>query len=315
MPELQLQKAKEVLRNRLANNQLEDTTDLMSYIQYASRLAALGDTDVLNKIYEIHLIEQEVTTMTQLLKERCELGQKEVENYYGEELAISLIDAQDFYCFELRFGKYYPDALPYLEKWQDACQKANIRGIDDECAEALAVFLENYPIPEEEHLPIINTPMTNTEWALLEYITTFNVVWYPSPTLLAGNGIFDFENRIYTYRPTINALAADGGGPPVQLQTAMSSEAVTENNVVLQRSLNQDWQLQITIKDNIKDNNGSPVEVDKVQLGNLITEKKFPTKWNFSLGALPSEERRRLLEEPIIVYLSNGYCIKCSTPY
>jgi hypothetical protein len=170
--------ANQELLGRLSENKLKNTDDLMAFIQNASRLAALGDNTEAERLNEIFARPEFAGNLPETLKIRCEQGIWEVEEYFGKELAFSLIDAQDFYCFSRRF----PDILQrkvkiplgcmaelrhWFEVWFDACESAEL---DEDAAEILCDFLTVYPIPEEERLPIVNTPITENEYKLLAYL-------------------------------------------------------------------------------------------------------------------------------------------------
>jgi hypothetical protein len=154
------------LQNRLAKNPLKEADDLTAFIQYASRLAALGDDSKMKEFPALFVKEPFAGNVTDILKQRCEEGWWDVSEYTGKYLALSLIDAQDFKCFMRRFGEQFSEINHYFLKWWQDCEDA---AIDDECAEFLEAFLEKFPIPEEERLPVINTPITEREYALLEF--------------------------------------------------------------------------------------------------------------------------------------------------
>jgi hypothetical protein len=51
-------------------------------------------------------------------------------------------------------------------KWRN---DADDIGIDEECKEFLETFVKKFPIPEEERLATVNTPITEREYMLLEF--------------------------------------------------------------------------------------------------------------------------------------------------
>jgi hypothetical protein len=163
-----LEKAKTELLDRLAKNPIEDDDDLMDYVQYACRLASLGDLSKIEEFPALFAREQFAGRIEEILKLRCREGWSDIYNYPGIELALSLIDAQDFYLFDLRFGQDYPKLKPYFTKWWQDCDNAEI---DEECKEFLEKFVKVFPIPEEERLPVIDTPISDREWMLLEFAT------------------------------------------------------------------------------------------------------------------------------------------------
>lgn len=159
--------AKKELRDRLLGNSLEDADDLMAYVQYASRLAALGDDAEINKLPSVFERSPFAGNVAGILKTRCKRGAWEAVEYSGETLAFSLIDAQDFYCFQLRFGESFPMVKPLFDYWWEACEAAEL---DEDAAGILRDFLDVYPIPEKERLPVVGTPITEFEYQLLDRI-------------------------------------------------------------------------------------------------------------------------------------------------
>lgn len=153
------------LRDRLLGNPIEDADDLTAYIQYASRLAALGDDSEIKKLPAVFERPQFAGKVADILKARCEQGIWEASEYTGEGLAFSLIDAQDFRCFQLRQAESFPSLIPLLENWWEACEAAEL---DEDAAGMLRDFLDVYPIPEEERLPVVGTPITEFEYKLLD---------------------------------------------------------------------------------------------------------------------------------------------------
>ena len=154
------------LHIRLFNNFLADEEDLSAYIQYASRLAALGDDSGLKELPQIFAKEHYAGRVSDIIKERCKKGWEDVANYGGEYLALAIIDANDFYCFMRRFGDGFPRLKPKFRRWWDDCNEVDI---DDECAEMLEAFVEVFPLPEEDRLAVVDTPVTVREYAFLDF--------------------------------------------------------------------------------------------------------------------------------------------------
>jgi len=147
----------EELRNRLAHNELKDDYDRLNYWQYAARLAALGDDSFFQN--------ETVKITAEMLKERCGRGIREVMELEGEELALAIIDAQDFHCFKKRRGKSFPEVNAYFAEWEDVCETVSL---DDDAADLLRGFLTVFNIPEAERLPVVNTPITKMQYAVLQ---------------------------------------------------------------------------------------------------------------------------------------------------
>ncbi|MDR0609240.1 MAG: hypothetical protein LBG58_03960 [Planctomycetaceae bacterium] len=309
-----LENAKFELLDRLANNPLQDADDLTAYIQYACRLASLGDQSKIDDFPSLFAKEQFAGRIFDIIKERCEQGWFEIENYPGEDLALSLIDTQDFYLFVQRFGKDYPKLNPYFRKW---FQDAEDVEINDECAEFLEAFLEKFPIPEEERLPVINTPITEREYALLAF--AYKDIELPiielqlQPSKLVSRQmlekLYDPTAAKFLERPAL-LLSADDGKPIKKLQAMMQTEGtvkVKDKELFVEMSLNDVWQLDIEIK--------SDIPVERVRLGKMPAfqnpNPNMENRWNINLKMFADNIRCEFLEQPLFIQMSNGYRIKC----
>ncbi|MDR2643471.1 MAG: hypothetical protein LBC74_11830 [Planctomycetaceae bacterium] len=309
-----LDNAKIELLDRLENNPLQDADDLTAYIQYACRLASLGDQSKIDELPSLLTKKQFVGKISDIIKERCEQGWFEMANYPSEDLAISLIDAQDFYLFEQRFGKDYPDLKPYFTKWFQDAEEVEI---DDECAEFLEAFLAKFPIPEEERLPVINTPITEREYALLEFayrnvkLPVYNCTW-------KINNNYTVNARRLVYNPQAKTKiefpifqAADDSGKLHRQQKEFLDSPNNEfktpqgGTLYISRTVLNDYgDLRIRIQD---ENDNSPA-VNRVRLGHIpaIRDDNQPTDWIIKLKHLPN--KIHLLKElPIVIRFTQGY--------
>ncbi|MDR3198410.1 MAG: hypothetical protein LBU34_11135 [Planctomycetaceae bacterium] len=313
-----LENAKIELLDRLANNTLQDTDDLTAYIQYACRLMSLGDHSKIDDFAFLFAKEQFAGKISDIIKERCKQGWFEIANYPGEDLALSLIDAQDFYLFERQFGKDYPEIKPYFRKWWDDCEDV---GIDEECAEFLEKFLETFPIPEEERLPVINTPITEREWALLDFayrnveLPLIELTLQPSQWTKKQNNLYDSVSEKLIKRPTL-LLATGDGKPADSLKKIMQTDStvkIKDRKLYIETQLDDAWQFHISIEDE----SNEPIAIDRVRIGNIpaFQDEKNSSVWNFRLKIFDDNKRKQLLEQSIFVQLSNGYRFKCSLPF
>ena len=164
------QNAIQQLRFRVEQNPLDDADDLMEYVQYAARLAALEDNTFLKRIPELFAGENFTGLIPEILEQRVRQGVWELEEYDGEMLAMSLMDANDFYCFQ----RLYPEVEQFINKsrpwfgnWWNAAQYAELNA---EAAEMLEAFLETFPIPEDLCLAKVQFPITEGQYALLDAI-------------------------------------------------------------------------------------------------------------------------------------------------
>ncbi|MDR2439410.1 MAG: hypothetical protein LBE12_08590 [Planctomycetaceae bacterium] len=306
------------LLNRLAKNPLQEDGDLTAYIQYASRIAALGDDTKIKELPVLFAKEPFAGNVIKILKQRCEEGWWDVSEYTGKYLALSLIDAQDFYCFERRFGRDFPELEPYFTKWRQDCEDVEI---DDECAVFLKAFIEKFPIPEEERLPVIDTPITEREWMLLEFANQYvelpivDLKLQPPENGQKNKDWYDFETKKYLKSPVL-LQAADDGYPGQLLKAWMQNNGTVEikdKRFFIETQLDDVWQLHFSIKNE----DHTPTAVERVRIGNIpaFQDNKNPAIWNFNLQMFDDNHRRQILEQPIFVQLRNGYRIKCIPPF
>jgi hypothetical protein len=318
--------SKQELRNRLSKNKLEDACDLMAFVQYASRLAALGDdTGVQQLRNEIFLRPEFAENLPEILKTRCDQGIWETEEYPGEDLALSLIDAQDFHCFSARF----PDILTnrvsipsgarielriFFDLWWEACENAEL---DEDAAEMLRDFLKVYPIPEEERLPVVNTPITEWEYALLDRIYAGVELPVTPAQWNVGRIVAQPPGRLTTpaaaLPPPIRILALADGTTPKTLQEHFQSGAWSAETqwgtVCIELRVNNHWVLFISIADL----DGDSVPVDRIRLGAIpaFRDEEDATLWKINLKRFTRDERERLLNKPLVVQMSNGEIVQC----
>ena len=308
----------EELRRRLANNKLEDDYDYLNYWQYAARLAALGD----NSFFQ----NETVPLSAEMLQKRCRRGICEVMELDGEELALSIIDAQDFYCFERRKGNSFPEVKPYFAESRDVCEHASL---DDDAADLLRGFIAVFDIPEEECLPVVNTPISNTEYALLHHIyrdvelPVIEVVLRPRyirPAIESGL----YNDSTQTFVRATAMLAASGGITWGDLQpyaegivsidrkkTGFDERYVTDKATVF-RQLTKDGELNIFIHDD----RDRSIPIDGVRIKSIpaFQDEMDARLWKCSLKSFDTDFCNELIQAPITIQLANGVKLVCVTP-
>ena len=329
--------AKQELRDRLSENLLEDADDLMEFVQDSSRLAALGDDSGINRLPELFSRPAFAGNLLNIFDNRCKQGIWDAEEYSGEELALSLIEAQDFYCFQQRFKPlletliYAPEiggtrtAMHTFEAWWEACEDAEL---DEDAAEMIRDFLKVFPIPEEERLPVINTPTTDWEYALLDAV--YAGVELPLIPLIlrplslkdaARARLYDEENEKFTKRSTTFLAAADDDGKPSKTQKLFaetigkieSKKAGFAHAICVQKQLDDDWNIRIFITDE----NEQAIPVDRVRIASVpaFRDESDTTCWNCLLKPFSRDMQNKLLESPITIQLTNGYKVECSQSF
>lgn len=297
-----MMEVKQILREKLESHLLEDSDDLLFYIQDASRLAALGDEDYFKRLPEIFSMPLFKGKIVEILEERCREGIWDIEERLGEPLGLALIDAQDFFCFWRRMKEILPPKMePLFEAWWEECADAQL---DAEAAEILDDFRMTYPISEEDLLPVVETPITETEKSILRElfahveIPVLELAWKP-------------KNAV---KETLAELVCfDDGRPSDAMKRRVES---LENRIktphgtwVISRQLNDDWSLGVTIEDE----NGKSPAINWIRLGTLAAKRdeEDPVYWTFSLKRLAHETRNQLLEsKPLFIYATGGFTIQ-----
>lgn len=298
------------LRNRLATNKLEDEYDCLNYWQYASRLAALGD--------DFYFQNNQIKITAEMLKERCRRGIREVMELDGEELALSIIDAQDFHCFEIRRGTDFSELTPYFAEWQDVCEHACL---DDDAADLLRGFKAVFGLPESELIPVVNTPISQTEYTLLHHIykdvelPVVEMVWKSTvQAQVASVWQKPAGDASHTITPTL-LLSCDDDKPSDTLKNAIDSN---DNHVdmhygifVFARRLGDTWKLKIFVEQPV-----DSIPIARIRAADVpaFQDGKEPSWWSIDLSRFDSQKRKKLLEAPIVVQLENGTVIECKNP-
>ncbi|MDR2761931.1 MAG: hypothetical protein LBB88_04970, partial [Planctomycetaceae bacterium] len=179
-----------------------------------------------------------------------------------------------------------------------------------------------FPIPEEERLPVIDTPITEREWMLLEFATKnvkipiVEVILQPHETVRKDKFLYDITTQKLLTSPTLLQVADDGKSGSGSLLKMMQTESnVKINNIKfhIETRLDNKWQLNFLIEN--KDT--LPVIIERVRIGSIpaFQSKKNHDLWNFNLQMFNIDYRKQILEQPIFVQLSNGYQIKCVLPF
>lgn len=313
------QNAIQQLRFRVEQNPLDDADDLMEYVQYAARLAALEDNTFLKRIPELFAGENFTGLIPEILEQRVRQGVWELEEYDGEMLAMSLMDANDFYCFQ----RLYPEVEQFINKsrpwfgnWWNAAQYAELNA---EAAEMLEAFLETFPIPEDLCLAKVQFPITEGQYALLDAIyadVEIPVIEVNCPSAMEPlSKELEQEKATYTVMSPSLALAADdGSGPPGE---DVKKRVKSENNrvqtplgmVTVSRELDDAWNIWVTIE--LQDESSPPVRDTQIVGWPGIRDEDSPTDWCFCLKHFDMPTRLRLMEEPMLIRFTPGFNVKC----
>jgi hypothetical protein len=302
----QINNAVVFLKGELANNPLADADDTLNYWQYAARLSALGEPELLQKT----MSSVNTADWTDVLRKRCQRGICEIKEYEGDDLALSIIDAQDFSLFETRSEGRFSELQPYFAAWRDVCEYVPL---DEDAADLLRGFNAVFQLPEDEILPVITHPLTETDYALLREIykdvqlPVIDCPLTPSQITKIGKNLYNTDTKKYVTRPTLLLAAADGN-PDHQLKAMLSTDGtvkIRNESFRIETQLDDAWQLYIEIK--------SDIPVDRVRLGNIpaFQEMEDNNLWCVRLKKFTDNTRREFLEQSLFVQLCNGYRIKC----
>lgn len=292
------------LKKRIEKNPLEDEDDLL-FIQLASRMKALGDSSEFDKISEIANRKEFNGKLDAILEERCRRGIWDVENQTGEEQGLSIIEAQDFWCFynyAKDTGLFSKKLEFWFEEWSHETYLASING---EAADTIRSFTMTYPIPEEDMLAVVAVPVTEFEYKLIDRLAESVPIhraegkWTRPDISYAGHSAANFADV-----SAIVAACDDGEPWPSQLlsQDRLSVEVQTLHGPLkIQRSLNQNWLLIL----GMEDSQGNVPKADMVRIGVL------PFQWNgedkeWILDLKPYDPNFRLaaLSSPMVIRLS-----------
>lgn len=136
---------------------------IMDYAQWAGRLRSLGYETYLDNFFR----RFDAQTVNSLLKKRISEGLDDIEEAFGEYLAVEIFTVQDFVCFVnyAPEGTIYQDTKDLLNFW---IETAELQSLDEEAAQTLELFLDSYPIDKDDLMDIVAAPVTDQEmshWA------------------------------------------------------------------------------------------------------------------------------------------------------
>ncbi len=168
------------LLEKLVAIKVTDAQGLLEYLPLAARLAVFGVPAPLARWTE--LAEPFRDQLESLLVKRSEEGMWDLRNAVGQDLGLAVIDAQDFFCFLRRESEILPArARLYLIGWVDRAERV---ALDHDAAEMLRRFLRRFPLPLEDRLTVVDTPLSLAEEeilaALAEPCPVVDVKWPPS---------------------------------------------------------------------------------------------------------------------------------------
>jgi len=298
----QTQEAILKLKARIERNRLEDEEDLYQYIQLASRVKGLGDSEAFEKIPEIVKRPEFAGRLEELLAERCRRGMWDLDEQEGEELAISLIEAQDFclfYEFSRNSGLYSENIHKLFEQW---AEETSLTSINEEAASLIRDWRATYPLPDEMLLPVISDPVSDFDYEILGKVASFLSRKEVKGTWSQQITRTEFKQKVCAYNPAIFA-ACDDGKPAESLLRQQSQLIYTmdDRQIQIQRSLNPRWMLGISITNA----DGKPIIPDSVRVGVFpaTQDPNRPERWLVDLSSCEGKMREFALNGPTVVQL------------
>jgi len=143
----------------------------LMFLRLAARLAAIGPD---HRLTEAMALVGNRDDFEQLVVERCEIGVGELKTAPGEDLALAVIAAQDLTCLLRLRGDKLPDRVGRsIRALADAAENARL---DSEAAAAVEGFREQFQIPPEYRLGIVDSPVSEFEMAVVARVELAKLV-------------------------------------------------------------------------------------------------------------------------------------------
>ena len=130
----------------------EEITDFM---QWSGRLASIGYKKPLRRFLKRFSADQ----INTLIQHRALEGADDIQEAFGEFLAVEIFYVQDMLCFV----NHVPEGT--ITKETDQCidfwvQAAEVAPLDSDAVATLQAYLRQYPIAEDDRLDTVAAPMT-----------------------------------------------------------------------------------------------------------------------------------------------------------
>lgn len=294
------------LKNRTENNALQDETDVLLFIQIASRLKALGDSSEYDKIEEITQRPEFAGRLNDMLLQRAKQGIWDINAQLGEELGFTIIECQDFvlyYEYEKEKSSFPQALTPWFETWMNA---ANETEIDEETREVLVRYLFTYPIPEELQIGVVAAPVTQEMYDMLATlgekipVSEINSVWQ-RPEVLH----LEFEPSTEWTQSFAYQIACDDGEIPeylLQRHDRISCSTQTpDGTLYVTQILYSNHQLVFEIRAE----DGSVPSIDSVRAEMIpaFTDEEHYAQgqWWINLDDYDTRFWKQILEAPITI--------------
>jgi len=301
-------------RREVEQIELREPDDLLRLIPLAARLAALTENEqgTVRDDSQLSRWRQFAgeckADLARLLAERTQEGVWDLQYAIGEDLALAVIDAQDFYCFyELEKGLLTPAAQASLETW---FQEAEEAPLDEESVESLHVFIERFPIPEKYRLGVVHAPVSTFMRAVLatdvEPLPIVPAVWVRPAWMAPETAEVELAELLLCSTPQ----------PTDKEKEAMHREATAEDvpgigKVRITRRLDDDWSVVIDVE---TEEENIPPPVRFVRMGLLPAIPSAPDRYDQwvvkGLKHTASAERPRAMCQPVVISFRHGVRVK-----
>ncbi|MCR5164245.1 MAG: hypothetical protein K6C40_09530 [Thermoguttaceae bacterium] len=295
-----IQEALLKLNLRIENNHLEDIEDLYEYIELSSRMKALGDSRAFDKIPQILERDEFKGKLDSLLKLRFQRGMWDLDEQDGEELAFTLIEAQDyhlFYEFTKDSGIYSENTGNLFKQW---AKETSLKMIDEQTASVLNDWLVTYPIPEYLRLPVVDSPVTEWDYELLGTIASF---WRYRTIRGKWGPRRETRSKLSSHIRAHNRANNENSEAPNLRQQSPLFYSSEDLNIQVERALNSNSQLAFSIQKL----DGSPFDPIQVRVGVFKAQQDpaQPKQWNLDLSAMNDKLRNCLLKAPMAIQLTS----------
>lgn len=285
---------------------LKTDEDTIGFIPRAARLAALPGGDSKPFLRWPELAEKLRTPLPLLLRRRALEGMWDIDQALGENLAIAIVDSQDFTAFAALARELTPDAvgsllthdaLSSVEAWKEEAEDAIL---DSEAVSFLVDWAEMFPIREDLRLRIVDAPFSAFEESLISRFTRPEAL--PLET-------YDIAELFESADQASRLKAADGSSPSRTLMQLMELDKEIDSGdhglLIVTRRLDQEWLLRVTVEQ-VANGGETIFPLNAVRYGHWPAKRRENGEWAVDLRFIPSESRMPILRAPIWLVPEQG---------
>ncbi len=285
------------LTEELAGISVTDEQAWLEYVPLAARLAALGEPEPLRRWPG--LARPFADRLDAILMERSQEGIWDLQQSVGKDLALAVIDAQDFSCFLNREQSILAQrAVSALTAWIDEAERTPL---DESAAAMLRMFLRRFPLPEDDRLAVVDAPMSLGQEGIIAAAAR------PCPTIEA-----EWPPLSLPAVQLSEVYQLDAGRPSDRMKRCFGRDAVVEipllGKLAVSRRVDDHWRVVI----DIDREDGTVPDVELLRLGRLPGQPAddAPGRWLVDVRPWEHFQRERLMEAPLVVGFRNGYRLR-----